>query len=104
MAAAPVGLIANPASGKDIRRLVAHASVFDNEEKRNIVRRVILGAAAAGADRFLAMPEPNQLIESAVDGLETSATVDLSPHRERRAPSTPSVRQSPCAPPGAVSS
>ena len=53
MAAAPVGLIANPASGKDIRRLVAHASVFDNEEKRNIVRRVILGAAAAGADRFL---------------------------------------------------
>src|SRR5690349_24031837 len=28
-----IGLIANPASGKDIRRLVAHGSVFDNEEK-----------------------------------------------------------------------
>ncbi|MDI9377286.1 MAG: ATP-NAD kinase, partial [Synergistota bacterium] len=31
-----VGIIANPASGKDIRRLVAHGSVFDNIEKVNI--------------------------------------------------------------------
>ena len=29
----PVGIIANPASGKDIRRLVAHGSVFSNLEK-----------------------------------------------------------------------
>jgi len=50
---APIGIIANPASGKDIRRLVAHASVFDNDEKSSIVRRVILGAHAAGARRFL---------------------------------------------------
>ena len=40
----PIGIIANPASGKDIRRLVAHASVFDNQEKRNILRRAIHGA------------------------------------------------------------
>jgi predicted polyphosphate/ATP-dependent NAD kinase len=33
-----VGIIANPASGRDIRRLVAHGSVFDNNEKVNIVR------------------------------------------------------------------
>ncbi len=31
-----VGVIANPAAGKDIRRLVAHGSVFDNNEKINI--------------------------------------------------------------------
>ena len=43
---ATVGIIANPASGKDIRRLVAHASVFDNNEKINIVRRVLLGLDA----------------------------------------------------------
>ena len=42
-----VGIIANPASGKDIRRLVAHGSVFNNNEKVNIVRRVILGLDAA---------------------------------------------------------
>jgi len=33
----PVGIISNPASGKDIRRLVAYGSVFDNNEKVNIV-------------------------------------------------------------------
>jgi hypothetical protein len=27
-----VGIIANPSSGKDIRRLVAHGSVFNNNE------------------------------------------------------------------------
>jgi hypothetical protein len=35
-----VGIIANPASGRDIRRLVAHGSVFDNQEKIHIIRRV----------------------------------------------------------------
>jgi hypothetical protein len=33
-----VGIIANPASGKDIRRLVALGSSVDNNEKINIVR------------------------------------------------------------------
>ena len=46
-----VGIIANPASGKDIRRLVAHGSTFDNNEKINIVRRVLLGLDAAGVRR-----------------------------------------------------
>lgn len=36
-----VGLIANPQSGKDIRRLVSKASIFDNEEKVNIVERIL---------------------------------------------------------------
>ena len=41
-----VGIIANPSSGNDIRRLVAHGSAFDNNEKINIVRRVLLPSAA----------------------------------------------------------
>jgi predicted polyphosphate/ATP-dependent NAD kinase len=61
-----VGLIANPAAGKDIRRLVAHASVFDNTEKRNILRRVILGAVAAGAAAFRYMPDRHGLVERAL--------------------------------------
>ncbi len=36
-----IGIIANPASGKDIRRLVAQGSVFDTSEKINILRRVL---------------------------------------------------------------
>ena len=45
---APVGILANPASGKDIRRLVARASVFDNQEKRAIVARCLAGLQAFG--------------------------------------------------------
>lgn len=76
MAAATVGIIANPASGKDIRRLVAHASVFDNGEKRNIIRRVLLGAIATGADRLLYMPDLNHLVESAADDLELDGRLE----------------------------
>ena len=67
--AAPIGLIANPASGKDVRRLVAHASTFDNAEKANIIRRVLLGALAAGAERFLYMPDDHGLVPGALTSL-----------------------------------
>jgi len=52
-----VGIIANPASGRDIRRLVAHGTVFDNNEKAAIVRRVLLGLEAVGIQRVVYMPE-----------------------------------------------
>src|SRR5436190_19321779 len=52
-----VGIIANPASGRDIRRLVAHGTVFDNNEKEAIVRRVLLGLEAVGIQRVAYMPE-----------------------------------------------
>ena len=74
MALGPIGIIANPASGKDIRRLIAHASVFDNNEKRSIVRRVVLGAIAAGADRFLYMPDPYRIVEEMFERLDAEAS------------------------------
>ena len=60
-----VGIIANPAAGKDIRRLVAHGRVVPNYEKANILRRVFAGLVAAGVDRILIMPEPARLAEPA---------------------------------------
>ena len=33
---ASIGIIANPQSGKDIRRLVSYATTIDNNEKVNI--------------------------------------------------------------------
>ncbi len=57
MASPLVGIIADPASGRDIRRLVAHGTVFDNNEKTAIVRRVLLGLEAAGIARVAYMPE-----------------------------------------------
>ncbi len=68
-----VGLVANPASGKDIRRLVANASVFDNREKRSIVRRAILGACAVGVERFVYLPDSHGIVDSALEDLDAEA-------------------------------
>ena len=68
-----VGIVANPASGKDIRRLVAHASVFDNREKRSIVRRAILGASAVGIERFVYLPDSYGIVLSALEDLDADA-------------------------------
>ena len=60
------GIVANPASGKDVRRLVARASVFDNQEKQAIVERAITGAAAAGAKEFAYLDDANGILASVV--------------------------------------
>ena len=72
-----VGIIANPASGKDIRRLVAHGSAFDNNEKINIVRRVLLGLEAAGVSRVAYLPDGYGIVERAAAGAK--AGLNLTP-------------------------
>ena len=78
-----VGLIANPASGKDIRRLVAHGSVFDNDEKVSIVRRVLLGLEATGVERVVIMPDSFGIGRKALDGvrLRLDASILEMPRR-----------------------
>lgn len=58
-----VGVIANPASGRDIRRLVAGASVFGNAEKGSMVYRLLVGLGAVGVDRVLMMPATSGIWE-----------------------------------------
>jgi predicted polyphosphate/ATP-dependent NAD kinase len=48
-----LGIVANPMSGRDIRRLVARASVFPNAEKTNMVLRLLAAAGAVGVERVL---------------------------------------------------
>lgn len=67
-----VGIIANPASGKDIRRLVTHASVYDNLEKTNILRRLLLAMDAAGVRDVMYMPDYDGLVEKALRNLRLS--------------------------------
>jgi predicted polyphosphate/ATP-dependent NAD kinase len=64
-----VGIIANPASGKDIRRLVAHATVVNNNEKVSIVRRLLLALHSSGVDRVEIMPDPFGIGQRALRGL-----------------------------------
>ncbi len=72
-----VGIIANPASGKDIRRLVAHGSVFDNNEKSNILQRILLALDALGVEQVSLMPDYYGLGEQALDGLKLSLDASI---------------------------
>jgi len=55
--AGTVGLIVNPAAGKDIRRLVARGRFVADDEKINTVTRILSGLSAVGVKRVLAMPD-----------------------------------------------
>jgi len=69
-----LGIVANPASGKDVRRLVARASVFDNQEKRAIVVRALTGAAAAGVRKVVYFNDKHGITKTALADLrETNA-------------------------------
>ncbi len=72
-----VGIIANPAASKDIRRLVAQGRVVPDWEKVNIVRRALLGLQSVGIERVLAMPDSSHLVRRAADDPHLSVEVDL---------------------------
>jgi predicted polyphosphate/ATP-dependent NAD kinase len=64
-----VGIIANPASGKDIRRVVSQATTVNNHEKVSIVRRLLLALFASGVRRVEIMPDYFGIGARALDGL-----------------------------------
>jgi len=71
-----VAILANPASGKDIRRLVAHGSVFDNQEKVRMTRRLILGLTRAGVTRILYMPDGYGIVPRALNAITPGIPVE----------------------------
>ncbi len=64
-----IGIIANPQSGRDIRRLIAHASVFDNMEKASIVERLLTIFEELGVKKVLAMPDGFGIVNTALYSL-----------------------------------
>ena len=72
-----VGIIANPAASKDIRRLVAHGRVVPDWEKVNVLRRVLLGLDAVGVSRVVGMPDMSRLCERARDEAQVSLALDV---------------------------
>ncbi|MEK6709258.1 MAG: NAD(+)/NADH kinase [Nitrospinota bacterium] len=67
-----MGIIANPQSGKDIRRLVALASSFSNHEKVLILRRVLAGLEGAGVGEALVFNDGDGIGASAAEGFGES--------------------------------
>jgi predicted polyphosphate/ATP-dependent NAD kinase len=93
-----VGIIANPASGKDIRRLVSHATVVNNHEKVSIVRRLMLSLYVVGVNRVEIMPDsfgigvralrglcdhPDLLATTSLIDMPVTSTADDSLHAAR---------------------
>ena len=52
-----VGIIANPISARDIRRVISHAGNLPINDRANIVLRMMTGLAASGVGEVVAMPE-----------------------------------------------
>lgn len=60
---AAVGIIANPAAGRDIRRLVAQASVFPIAEKRNMITRIFSALGAVGVSTCYMIPDESGIAD-----------------------------------------
>lgn len=73
----PIGIIANPLSGRDVRRVAARADTSTPQSKRNQVARIVIGAVAAGAKRVLVMKEPFRVSISAIENLEIDASLEV---------------------------
>jgi len=64
-----VGIIANPTSGKDIRRWVGQAQIVGNREKVNIVKRVMIGLQSAGVREVCIIPDRSGIGRQSVHDL-----------------------------------
>ncbi|EPL04118.1 putative acetoin catabolism protein [Pseudomonas sp. CF161] len=60
-----VGIIANPASGRDVRRLTANAGLFSSTDKVSVIQRLLAAFGATGIERVL-MPTDMTGIAAAV--------------------------------------
>lgn len=58
---AVVGIIANPLSARDIRRLVSRSSGLQIADRANMVMRAITGLSAAGVNEIVIMPDKSGL-------------------------------------------
>lgn len=74
---ATVAILANPMSGRDVRRLAARASTTTPEIKRDQVARAAIGAIAGGASRLLVIKEPFRISIGAVENLEVDAQIEV---------------------------
>jgi hypothetical protein len=70
---AAVGLVVNPMSGRDVRRLVGRAQSETPESKRNQLQRAVIGAAAAGAGRFCWVRDIFRVTERSIEYVRVGA-------------------------------
>ena len=72
-----LGIIVNPHSGRDARRLFARAGTSTIDDKRNQVTRIVVGAAAAGVHKVLLSRDAFRIASSATDALALPVECEL---------------------------
>ena len=80
MKEAKLGLLVNPMSGRDVRRLAARATNMTHEAKRDIVARVAAGADAMGVSDIYITKEPFQISSMALQHMGLNARVHVVEH------------------------
>jgi len=74
---ATVGVLANPRSGTDVRRLAARATSMPHGSRRDEVARAVVGAVAAGAERVVLVDDAFRIAAQAVAALDLPASLEL---------------------------
>lgn len=72
-----VGILVNPMSGRDVRRLAAHAANMTHETKRDIVARIAAGADAFGARTLHVAREPFRIAAAALENMTLNAQLNI---------------------------
>ena len=73
----PLGIVINPMSGRDARRLFARAMSSTPESKRNQVERIIVGAASAGVRKIVLARDPFRVADGAVEALGVDVEIEM---------------------------
>ncbi|QGU94614.1 ATP-NAD kinase [Clostridium bovifaecis] len=72
-----IGIISNPGSGKDIRRLFSSSMNLMNSEKANIVERAILAAYEFGTKKFYIMPDSYRTGERVLKNIKGKKGIEV---------------------------
>lgn len=74
---ASIGIILNPFSGKDLRRLTTNASIVTNQEKVNKVFRMILSMNSFGIEKVWLMPDAFSVNDSVLAKMKSRPDLDI---------------------------
>lgn len=72
-----IGIIANPASARDIRRVIANATALQITDRANIVLRVLSCVKACGVDKVYLMPENGGIRQHVRRGIDRAENQGL---------------------------
>ncbi|MEJ6669657.1 MAG: NAD(+)/NADH kinase [Pseudomonadales bacterium] len=72
-----LGIVVNPMSGRDVRRVAARASTSTHHEKQQQVTRLVLAALENGVERVFLSQEPFRINERAVENLPQRHQVEI---------------------------